>query len=82
MKYNKANDKYYYCFKHSTAANRAGCELPGNPHQRASGNIGTDGTGPYNVAPHSFSGFVKVGDYPISNTLSTSIPAKVRLTFG
>ena len=78
MKYNKANDKYYYCFKHSTAANAGIYELPWKSHtSNANTNIGTDGSGPYNVQPHSFSSFVKVGDYPISNTQSTSIPAKV-----
>lgn len=79
MKYNKANDKYYYCFKNSNANNAGVFEMEYKDHASSSNsNIGQEGNGPYNATPHQHSGIKKVGSYPISaNDAHISIPAKV-----
>jgi len=74
-KYNKATDKYYFCFKHASDADYAGIyEWDWKDMTRGTQTYGAmselTGNGPSSGNPKTFSNgsWTKVGDYPLTNT--------------
>ena len=84
-KYNKANDKYYFCFKHSTLSYAGIYEWEwvdmtgGNSiSYGAMTNLTGNGPGGTNFWSHSQGSWSRVADYPLSSsTANMGIPYKV-----